>query len=51
MLCNGFAILVENRCVSCTGMSDLNKMVYYGNVRRWVNNNNVPLLSQSYLLG
>jgi hypothetical protein len=27
--CWGYAILVENRCVSCVGMSDLNKIVFY----------------------
>ena len=50
MECWGYAVLVENRCVSCVGMSDLNKMVYYRGVRQWVGNDRMPVVSQSYLL-
>ena len=49
--CEKFSILVENRCLSCREMGDLNKVVFYEGLWEWVGTSRQQVYSQSYLLG
>lgn len=49
LYCIGYAILVENRCVTCTEMGDLNKITFFRGLGNWISTNQLPTFSQSYL--
>ena len=51
LYCIGYAILVENRCLTCTGMSDLSKVTFFRGVAQWITSQTLPVYSQAYLLG
>ena len=49
--CDGFSVLVENRCVGCTAIADLGKVVFYGSLFNFYTSNTMPYFSQAYLYG
>lgn len=48
--CSGYAILIENRCIGCSEMGDLGKIIFFGGLFGFISSNTLPSFSQSYLL-
>lgn len=49
--CAGYAILIENRCIGCSEMGDVGKIIFFDGLYIFLNSNTLPFFSQPYLLG